>query len=168
MQKKKKKVTSTACLSQWWRSSSQRFRSGQRAHPPGPGEVYGEGGVPGRVPFAWPEHPWLQTQGRRRGEVWGRAAESGRADQTSRGELWAEEADGGWLEGRKWRRGEHAQVNRKYTNKLLLLQGLHLVVAWGGLVAQFLLFSALIRTYWEETRRGEYFKKLFVNRRRQK
>lgn len=54
---------------QRWSDGSQRLRSGKRAHPPGPGEVYGEGGVSGRVPLPGAEQPGLQTQGGRRGEV---------------------------------------------------------------------------------------------------
>lgn len=48
---------------QWWSGCSRRIRSGERAHPPGPGEVHGEGGVPGGVSLSGPEHPGLQTQG---------------------------------------------------------------------------------------------------------
>lgn len=48
---------------------SQRIRSGERAHPRGPGEVHGEGGVLGRVPLPGPEPPGLQTPHGRRGQV---------------------------------------------------------------------------------------------------
>ncbi|CAF88713.1 unnamed protein product, partial [Tetraodon nigroviridis] len=49
----------------------QRLRAGQRSRPPGPGEVHGEGGVPGGVSLPGPEPAGLQAQAGRRGEVRG-------------------------------------------------------------------------------------------------
>lgn len=95
---------------QWWIGSSRRVRSGERAHPPGPGEVHGEGGVPGRVSLSGPEHPGLQTPAGRRGEVWRHAAGVGGTGQASRAELWAEEAGGGGEQEEEPGGGKHAQV----------------------------------------------------------
>lgn len=96
---------------QRWSSSSPRVRSGERAHPPGPGEVHGEGGVPGGVPLSGPEHPGLQAQAGRGGEVRRRASPGGSgAGQTSRAELRAEEAGGGGGQEEEPGGGEHAQV----------------------------------------------------------
>lgn len=54
-------LSHTSLSLQRWSSSSRRFWSGERPHPPGPGEVHGKGRVPGRVPLSGPEHPGLQT-----------------------------------------------------------------------------------------------------------
>ncbi|CAF87226.1 unnamed protein product, partial [Tetraodon nigroviridis] len=89
----------------------QRLRAGQRSRPPGPGEVHGEGGVPGGVSLPGPEPAGLQAQAGRRGEVRGPGA-AGRAPGA---QLWAEEAGGGAGGGREEEEspGEALQVGQE-------------------------------------------------------
>lgn len=99
-------------------AGSQRLRSGQRARPPGPGEVHRKGGVPGRVSVPGPQRPGLQAAPGRRGQVWRHAAAEGigRGGGASGEELRPEEAGGGRRqEEEEPGRGEPAQVGPAVT-----------------------------------------------------